>query len=203
MINMANLIFSTNGVITLFYLCIAMISILIYGNANTNYYKTNQKIHSLKSFFYIYKLIQFSTLLICLLSIWFDNRLLFKLFYNSEFLKYLGVSISALSISVFSIARFTIGKNYSPCYDSYIPKSINTKGIYSIIRHPIYTSNLLLMIGIFISSGSLIILSNAIILFIYYFISAFIEEMEIEKEFPSYKMYKSRTGMFFPIFVRS
>ena len=67
---------------------------------------------------------------------------------------------------MFSIARFSLGKNYSPCYDSFLPKSINTKIIYSVVRHPIYTANMLLMLGIFLSGASALILINTAILFV-------------------------------------
>ena len=151
---------------------------------------------------YVYKLIQLSTLSVCLLSIWTDYSYLYKVFYNSDIFKYVGISISALGIFMFSIARFSLGNNYSPCFDSYLPKSINTKGIYSVVRHPIYTANLLLMVGIFISSASAVIIVNATILLFYYSMSAFTEEKAIEKKFPAYKLYKTRTGMFFPNFVK-
>ena len=199
---MEDIFFSTNVIATIFYLSVALISIVMYDKSNSSYNKNKSKIYSFKSFMYIYKIMQLSTLFICITCIWIDHIYLYKLFNNTETLKYIGISISGFGITIFSIARFTLGKNYSPCYDSYIPKSINTKGIYSIIRHPIYTANLLLMIGIFISSGSAIIALNAIILFLYYVMSAFVEEKAIEKKFPTYATYKNKTGMFFPSIIK-
>ena len=199
---MDNIFFSTNVIATIFYLTIALISIIMYDRANSNYNKTKSKIHSFKSFMYIYKIMQLSTLIACIGSIWFDYTYLYKVFNNTEILKYIGISISGFAITMFSIARFTLGKNYSPCYDSYIPKSINTNGIYSVIRHPIYTANLLLMLGIFISSGSVIVAFNAIVLFLYYAMSAFLEEKAIQKKFPTYATYKNRTGMFLPNIIK-
>jgi len=202
MINMENIFYSTNAIATLFYLSVALISIIMYNKANSDYNRNKSKIHSFKSFMYIYKIMQLSTLLVCITSIWIDHSYLYKLFNNTEILKYIGISISGFAITMFSIARFTLGKNYSPCYDSYIPKSINTKGIYSIIRHPIYTANLLLMLGIFISSASAIIAFNGTILLLYYSMSAFIEEKAIQKKFPTYATYKNRTGMFLPSIIK-
>ena len=83
-----------------------------------------------------------------------------------------------------------------------MPRNLKTTGVYSLVRHPIYSSNILLMIGIFVSTGSLIIAANTIILFIYYVLSAFIEERAIIKKFPKYKSYKNRTGMFIPSFSK-
>jgi protein-S-isoprenylcysteine O-methyltransferase Ste14 len=200
--NMTSLLFSTNVVATIFYLSVALISMTMYHSANKNFNSTGTKIHSFKSFEYLYKFIQITTLTVCILSIWIDYPYLYKIFRNTDLFKYLGVSISALGISLFALARFSLGNNYSPCYESYMPKSINTKGIYSLVRHPIYSSNLLLMVGIFISSGSLIILINGLVLFAYYFISAFIEERALSGQFSRYKMYKSRTGMFIPSIIK-
>jgi len=200
---MNNYIIDTPLIGTVFYIAVGLISFIMYNNSNSGYNTNGGKIRSLKSFMYFYKIIQLSTLLTCIFSLWSDSSTLFKLFNNNNFLIYLGISISGLSISLFAIARFSLGDNYSPCYDSYLPKDINTKGIYSIVRHPIYSSNILLIIGIFLSSGSGIILFNGIILTVYYYISAAREENAIAKQFPNYCTYQIKTGMFFPHLVKS
>jgi protein-S-isoprenylcysteine O-methyltransferase Ste14 len=58
------------------------------------------------------------------------------------------------------------------------------------------------MLGIFISSGSSIIALNGVILFMYYFLSAMIEEKAIIQKFPGYSKYKTKTGMFFPSVIK-
>ena len=101
-----------------------------------------------------------------MVSVWSNHKYLFKLYPSNDLMVYTGIALSGIAITLFSISRFSLGKNYSPCYDSYMPKNIKTSGIYSLVRHPIYTSNTLLMIGIFISTGSLIVAVNTGILFI-------------------------------------
>ena len=200
---MNNFIIDTPLIATIFYIAVGLISFIMYNNSNTNYSSDTGKIRSLRSFMYFYKIIQLTTLLACIFSLWSDSPTLFKLFVNNDFLIYLGISMSGLSISLFAIARFSLGDNYSPCYDSYLPKNINTKGIYSIVRHPIYSSNILLVLGIFLSSGSAIVLFNGSVLTLYYYISAAREENAITKQFPSYSAYQIKTGMFFPHLVKS
>ena len=78
------------------------------------------------------------------------------------------------------------------------PKDFIRHGVYRIVRHPIYLSNLILLSGVFLISGSAWIVLNFLILFIYYLISAFKEERYLLKKFPSYKKYKSITSMFIP-----
>ena len=199
---MENILTNTGFISTLFYVAVALISIVMYHKSNADYNSETKKIHSIASFVYIYKYIQLSSFTVCMVSIWIDHKYLFELYVGSEVLIYTGIAISGLAITLFAISRFSLGKNYSPCYDSYMPRNLKTTGIYSLVRHPIYSSNILLMIGVFVSTGSLIIAANTIILFTYYVLSAFIEERAIIKKFPKYKSYKSRTGMFIPSFSK-
>tara|TARA_Y100001970_G_C13854052_1_gene660779 strand:+ start:78 stop:683 length:606 start_codon:yes stop_codon:yes gene_type:complete len=199
---MENIFENNNITATLFYIAVALISIAMYHKSNSNYNSKTKKIHSIASFMYIYKYIQFSTFFVCIASIWSNHEYLFKIYYDNNFFLYLGIAVSGLAITLFAISRFSLGRNYSPCYDSYMPKNLKTTGIYSLVRHPIYSSNILLMIGIFISTGSLIIAANTTVLLVYYILSAFIEEKAIIRKFPKYKSYKSRTGMFLPNFSR-
>ena len=191
-----------NLIPALFYLAVALISIVMYHKSNSNYNSKTKKIHSIKSFMYLYKYIQISTFIVCMLSIWSDHKYLFKLYSSNDLLVYIGISVSGIAITLFALSRFSLGKNYSPCYDSYMPKNLKTTGIYSLVRHPIYSSNIMLMIGIFISTGSLIVAVNTLILFVYYVLSALIEEKAIAKRFPKYESYKRKTGMFLPNFAR-
>jgi protein-S-isoprenylcysteine O-methyltransferase Ste14 len=200
---MNSFIIDTPLIGTIFYIAVGLISFIMYNNSNSNYSSDTGKIRSLKSFMYFYKIIQLSTLMACIFSLWSDSPTLFKLFVNNDFLVYMGISISGLSISLFAMARFSLGDNYSPCYDSYLPKDINTTGIYSIVRHPIYSSNILLVLGIFLSSASGIVLFNGTVLTLYYYISAAREENAIVKKFPNYCTYQIKTGMFFPHLVKS
>ena len=199
---MKNILLNENIIPTIFYLSVALISILMYNKSNSSYNGETKRIQSVKSFMYLYKYIQISTITICILSIWLSHKYLLEVFEANNFMVYLGISISGIAITLFALSRFSLGENYSPCYDSYLPKNLKTTGIYSIVRHPIYTSNILLMIGIFISSGSIIIAINAFILFVYYFLSAFNEERALSRQFPKYEKYKKTTGMFLPHIVK-
>ena len=199
---MENILENSSIISTLFYTAVALISIVMYHKSNSDYSSRSKKIHSISSFMYIYKYIQVSTFFVCMASIWSNHEYLFKLYANNDLFTYTGIAISGLAITLFAMSRFSLGKNYSPCYDSYMPKNLKTTGAYSLVRHPIYSSNILLMVGIFVSTGSLVIAANTVILFIYYILSAFIEEKAIVKKFPKYKSYKNRTGMFIPNFSR-
>ena len=182
---------------TIFYIVIAIINKTIYDRKNNNYIK-NRSLKSYSSFLYIHKLLRLSTLVILLGCIWLNN-FNWLILFNNVYVLYFGITISTLAMIIFLAAGINLGKNYSPCYDSHLPEDIIQHGLYKFIRHPIYTSNLLLMLGVFISCGSALILINLNILFVYYLLSAYLEERQLIKHFPKYKKYKNNTGMFLPL----
>ena len=184
---------------TIFFVVVAIINKTVYDSKNNKYIKSKTKpLPSFRSFRSLHKIIRISTLIIFIGSIWIDNNIWIKLFSGTTFL-YCGIAITSLAMILFFIAGINLGDHYTPCYDSYIPEDIIQNGVYKLIRHPIYTSNLLLIIGVFIACGSALILINFFILFIYYLMAALSEEKALLNHFPKYKKYKKQTGMFLPI----
>ena len=120
------------------------------------------------------------------------------MFHDNSFFSYIGISISSIAIALFISSKITLGKNYSPCYDQRKPKSITSSGLYKYVRHPIYTSNVLLLIGTFVISGSYLMLINIFILSLFYIISAYREEKYLINNFSYYSTYSRKTGMFIP-----
>ena len=184
---------------TIFFVVVAIINKTVYDSKNNKYIKSKTKpLPSFRSFRSLHKIIRISTLIIFIGSIWINNNIWIKLFSGTTFL-YCGIAITSLAMILFFIAGINLGDHYTPCYDSYIPEDIIQNGVYKLIVHPIYTSNLLLIIGVFIACGSALILINFFILFIYYLMAALSEEKALLNHFPKYKNYKKQTGMFLPI----
>ncbi len=72
-------------------------------------------------------------------------------------------------------------------------------GAFSIVRHPLYLSAILLYLGFIITSLSTIALSIwLIILIFYYHISRYEEKILIDKIGPKYKQYMNEVPMFIP-----
>ena len=186
-----------NLIATIFFIIIAIINKVVYDRKNSKYTKT-KTLSSFRSFRYLHKILRISTLIIFIGSIWMNNTLWLQLFSSTVYL-YSGIAITTLAMVLFLIAGINLGANYTPCYDSYLPDDIIQNGLYKLIRHPIYTSNLLLVLGVFIACGSALILINFCILLIYYLMAAYSEEKALLKYFPAYKKYKKQTGMFLPI----
>ena len=187
---------SENIIVLLFVFVISSISLYLYDNDNT-YNKKPKNRFSLSIFKIISKLIHVTTIIIVCDSILIDNFLGLE-FHDNVLFTYIGIVISSIAIALFISSKVTLGKNYSPCYDQRKPKNIISSGLYKYVRHPIYSSNLLLLLGTFIISGSYLMLINILILSLFYIISAYREEKYLINNFTYYKNYSKNTGMFVP-----
>lgn len=185
-----------NSLILLLIIVVSTISLYLY-NSDKKYLNKNKNRFSLKIFKYISTLIYISTIIVVCDSLFIDNFLNLE-FHDNEIYMYIGISLSIIAISLFISSKISLGNNYSPCYDQRIPASMTTSGLYKYIRHPIYSSNILLLIGVLLISGSYIIVINIFILSLYYIISAYREEKYLINKFSYYNIYSKKTGMFIP-----
>lgn len=83
-----------------------------------------------------------------------------------------------------------------------VAEQLNTKGIYSIVRHPLYLGNFLMWLGLILYAGSVEFLIFAVFFFwIYYERIMFAEEQFISKQFgTNFENWASSTPAFFPRF---
>ena len=76
-----------------------------------------------------------------------------------------------------------------------------TTGIYGYIRHPMYLSVLLMMLGVFVSSPSIIAAILLILLTIVLVLKAKKEEAIWSDETQEYLSYKKKTKLFIPFIL--
>jgi protein-S-isoprenylcysteine O-methyltransferase Ste14 len=191
-----------------FFITIAASLILFYVFVGMSYGYTKKRINqnyaigrniapSLKSFAILSKMLFVSSMLVTLLCYWFSWSFLL-LVYRSH----LAVAIGAILILVgyFSLKRSfdTLGNNYSPLFDAYVPFELVTSGVYSRVRHPIYLFNLFISFGLALSSGSALVLVNAIVGLCYILRAIYIEEKYLKDNFSSYSSYCQRTWRLIP-----
>lgn len=138
-----------------------------------------------------------STLLITLTAIQRDDPWLLK-FHHWVPLNLIGLAMAGSALLLFTLAMRTLDQQFSPAHESRVPTAIVQSGPYRFIRHPIYTSNLILMIGMLLLSGSAWIIINLLILIGYYLPTIRVEERAMKESLPQYKDYADRTGMIFP-----
>lgn len=189
-------LFDNYGTVLIYMFTISVISYYFY-ESESSYKKRKSNTISIKAFKYVSEFIYISSILVSVNSILIDNFLNLE-FHNNINIMYLGISLSAFSIGLFISAKITLGNNYSPCFDQKKPYKIIDQGLYKYIRHPIYTSNILLVLSICIISGSYLVFFNLLLITIFYILSAFREERYLIRNFSYYKRYSDKTGMFIP-----
>ena len=181
-------------------LLIVSISARTYDHRDRRYAKDkNERIESPSSFVFVYRLIQATTLLFGLGSMLTDHWLLFEL-HDDAALAVAGSLLALTGFAVFLSAKSTLGRHYSPCFDSFVPNQVVREGVYARVRHPIYTANFLIVGGIAVASGSLWLALNLALLVVYYTLSAMKEETALADQFPEYRTHMRCTGRFFPRF---
>jgi len=101
-------------------------------------------------------------------------------------------------IAVILISLFQLNKNLSPFPSPKENSELITTGLFSKMRHPIYSGILLLAFSfaLYQNSGFKILISF-FLLILFYFKTGY-EEKQLILKFPEYKNYKNTTGRFLP-----
>ena len=104
-----------------------------------------------------------------------------------------------LAALVVALSGFrALGRNLSPGPRPMHDHSLVTHGIYRRIRHPLYTSLLLLSIGWAIFTHSWLACAATLGLLAFLHMKARVEEKHLESIYPQYRIYAARTGFFLP-----
>lgn len=117
-------------------------------------------------------------------------------------LRIIGTVIYTIGLSTAVIGRVHLGNNWANLEDYQIlsTQKLVNKGIYRFIRHPIYTGDVLLLIGLELALNSWLVLG--ILLLIPYIVwQASAEEALLIKTFPDYSTYRENTKMFIPFVI--
>lgn len=186
------------GAAFLVALCVASAACYRRDHSRKDYADgSRQMMPSPREFAWVYGYIRYSTLVVGLGAMLSEQGIWFVL-YRSTVSIYVGAAIAILGFAMFVAARRALGRHYSPCYESYVPTAIVRSGPYSSIRHPIYTANQMVLLGVFVLTGSLWIAGNWALLCFYYARSAVAEERRLLMEHEDYAGYRERTGRFLP-----
>jgi protein-S-isoprenylcysteine O-methyltransferase Ste14 len=155
-------------------------------------HKTPLRIPSDWHFKIAYRYIQISTPLYALMSV-----VNYQLPWPG-YIAWMGLLVSMSSVVLFVWSMLSLRGRYSHCFDSFVPDALVRRGPYGVIRHPIYTANCLMLLGVFLSTASWGVLVSCIILAVYYYRAAVWEEIALTQNLPGYAEYRSRTGGFLP-----
>ena len=119
--------------------------------------------------------------------------------YAAILLSFLGFLIRAIAIA--TTPKGTSGRNTK---SGQVAESLNTKGIYSIVRHPLYLGNYFMWIGIVLFTYNWVYVVIVSLLFwLYYERIMFAEESYLEKKFgEEYMQWAKRVPAFIPRFKK-
>lgn len=115
----------------------------------------------------------------------------------------LGFSFVVVGFGIAILARMQLGANWANAYEYQIKErhELVTHGIYSYIRHPIYTGIWLALIGAELVASSYLFIVFILFLFLAYK-QGKKEEALLEKHFGnSYRGYRKRTKMLLPFIL--
>jgi protein-S-isoprenylcysteine O-methyltransferase Ste14 len=139
-------------------------------------------------------------LVVCgLIAMYYVNRQSI-LFYPGKELVFLGVSLLGEAIRIVTVAhapKSTSGRNTT---DGQIAEEINTTGIYSLLRHPLYLGNYLMWLGpsLFLRSAWFSIVFS-LVYWIYYERIMFAEEQFLRNKFgDAYDKWSENVKAFIP-----
>ncbi len=104
-----------------------------------------------------------------------------------------------LCIAAFILRHYGI-KNLGASFSEHIksPKKVVTSGLYKEVRHPIYTSSILLVIGIPLILNAYLALSASLLVIMFILIRTELEEKSLCSEHANYSDYIKNTNKFFP-----
>lgn len=126
----------------------------------------------------------------------------FFIFYSENYriiLVIAGFIVMLAGMGFNLLVRRELGKNWVPLSKTTEGQELVTSGIYSKIRHPFYTSILILFLGVAVMAGNF----YALLFFVLFIISLMIrikkEEEELISKFgDEYLRYKEEVGMLLP-----
>jgi protein-S-isoprenylcysteine O-methyltransferase Ste14 len=79
---------------------------------------------------------------------------------------------------------------------------LTARGVYRWVRHPMYTSVLVLCVGVATSRGALAVWVGVVLLAVFFELKTRLEEKYLIDAYDGYAAYASRTGKFVPLVGR-
>ncbi len=118
-------------------------------------------------------------------------------------LRVTGTVLVALGSAMNILGRISLKGNWADHVRIYKDQTLVETGLYGIVRHPLYSSLMVMMYGgslAYLNWASAVLTTFVFIPFMHY--RAKQEETLLMQEFERYADYRNRVGMFFPKFWR-
>lgn len=146
------------------------------------------------------KAVKIAILLGILVQVWLPDVL--PISEDPFVIRTIGTAIYTAGLFVAIAARFQLGDNWSNIETGQVltHQQVVSRGIYSYIRHPIYTGDLLLLLGLELALNSWLVL-GVLILIPVVLLKAIKEEQMLQRELAGYGDYCRETKRFIPFVV--
>lgn len=148
----------------------------------------------------VVKAVKISILVGILIQIWLPD--IFPISTEPWLIRLSGVVLFSVGLLTAITARIQLGNNWSNIETGQVleKQDVVDKGLYGYIRHPIYTGDLLLLIGLELSLNSWLVLA-ALLLCPVVMWKAVKEERMLLQELQGYVEYHRRTKRFIPFLI--
>lgn len=114
-------------------------------------------------------------------------------------IRWLSAGIALIAVVLTFLTHRTLGTQYSAKLEIQKDHTMISEGIYSHIRHPMYTSMNIFMLALSVmSSNLLLIIFSVLVALPFPWIARKEEALLIERFGDDYRMYMKRTGRFLP-----
>lgn len=112
------------------------------------------------------------------------------------------VGLLGLAVRAYTIGHTPSGTSGRNTKEGQVAEQLNTSGIYSVVRHPLYVGNFLMWLGLFMYVGDFyFVLIASLIFWLYYERIMFAEEAFLRNKFGySYDEWSSYAPAFLPNF---
>ena len=112
-----------------------------------------------------------------------------------------GWAISLFGALLAVVASRRLGAALTPTPVPTERGELTTAGLYAVVRHPIYTGVLLLVLGIVVRSGSTSVFAVGAVTVVFFAVKARWEEGQLLARYPAYQSYAASVPRFFPSLV--
>jgi protein-S-isoprenylcysteine O-methyltransferase Ste14 len=127
---------------------------------------------------------------------------LLPILYQPTALRIFGTVIFCIGLATAVLGRVQLGDNWLDLEDARVlpRQTVITTGIYRYVRHPIYTGDIILLIGLELALNSWLVIAMVVPILIV-MRQIFQEESFLSQTFPAYRHYCERTKRFIPFIV--
>jgi protein-S-isoprenylcysteine O-methyltransferase Ste14 len=112
--------------------------------------------------------------------------------------KTIGLVLAIFGFIVVALALLQLNKNLSPFPTPKDSAILIQNGLYTWVRHPIYSGIIILFVGYGIYQDSFFKLVITMFVWVLFYFKTQYEELQLQRKFTEYRVYKSKVGRFFP-----